>query len=193
MTQNKQHTLWVERYRPVSLENYIGNELLKTKVSKYISTGDIPHLLLHGKAGTGKTTLITEIMKHNNIFKKKIVLSATTNKAVSVIQKMFEAAPKNVHFSTIHKLMQIKRKINMDGSESYVINIDESPNQKKKSIYFYDIIVIDEASMISKDLVSEIISVSSKIKGQIIFVGDTLQLPPINDNTFCLSSNKVKL
>ena len=57
MTQNKQHTLWVERYRPVSLENYIGNEHLKTKVSRYISTGDIPHLLLHGKAGTGKTTL----------------------------------------------------------------------------------------------------------------------------------------
>ena len=67
-----------------------------------------------------------------NIFKKKIVLSATTNKAVSVIQKMFQSSPKNVHFSTIHKLMQIKRKINMDGSESYIINIDESPNQKKK-------------------------------------------------------------
>jgi Holliday junction resolvasome RuvABC ATP-dependent DNA helicase subunit len=32
MTQNKQHTLWVERYRPVDLENYIGNEHLKTKV-----------------------------------------------------------------------------------------------------------------------------------------------------------------
>ena len=56
MTLNKQHT-WVERYRPVSLENYIGNEHLKTKVSKYISTHDIPHLLLHGKLGTGKTTL----------------------------------------------------------------------------------------------------------------------------------------
>ena len=49
MTQNKQHTLWVERYDDCSLENYIGNEHLKTKVSKYISTGDIPHLLLHGK------------------------------------------------------------------------------------------------------------------------------------------------
>lgn len=148
-------------------------EFLKTKKDKVF--------VLTGSAGTGKTTLITEIMKHNNIFKKKIVLSATTNKAVSVIQKMFQSSPKNVHFSTIHKLMQIKRKINMDGSESYIINIDESPNQKKKSIYFYDIIVIDEASMISKDLVSEIISVSSKIKGQIIFVGDTLQLPPINE------------
>ena len=38
------------KYRPVSLENYIGNEHLKTKVSKYINTeNDIPHLLLHGK------------------------------------------------------------------------------------------------------------------------------------------------
>ena len=99
-------------------------EFLKIKKDKVF--------VLTGSAGTGKTTLITEIMKHNNIFKKKIVLSATTNKAVSVIQKMFQSSPKNVHFSTIHKLMQIKRKINMDGSESYIINIDESPNQKKK-------------------------------------------------------------
>jgi len=152
--------------------------------------------VLTGSAGTGKTTLITEIMKHNNIFKKKIVLSATTNKAVSVIQKIYKSSPKNVHFSTIHKLMQIKRTINMDGSESYIINIDESPNQKKKSIYFYDIIVIDEASMISKDLVSEIINISSKIKGKIIFVGDTLQLPPINEEiseVFNLSIKKFNL
>ena len=34
MNKNKEHTLFVEKYRPVSLENYIGNEHLKTKVSK---------------------------------------------------------------------------------------------------------------------------------------------------------------
>lgn len=35
----------------------MGNEHLKEKVEYYLQTGDIPHLLLFGKAGTGKTTL----------------------------------------------------------------------------------------------------------------------------------------
>ena len=62
----EQHTLWVEKYRPVVLGEYVGNENLKTKVSGYIQSGDIPHLLFYGKAGTGKTTLIKSLSsKHN--------------------------------------------------------------------------------------------------------------------------------
>ena len=56
-TDTKANTLWCERYRPVKLEDYIGNELLKSKVAQYIVDNDIPHLLLYGTAGTGKTTL----------------------------------------------------------------------------------------------------------------------------------------
>ena len=54
MTEN---TLWVEKYRPNTLDTYIGNEQLKDKVKHYLDSGDLPHLLLYGKAGTGKTTL----------------------------------------------------------------------------------------------------------------------------------------
>ena len=51
------HTLWVEKYRPQNLDKYIGNEHLIEKAKVWIESGDIPHLLLYGKAGTGKTTL----------------------------------------------------------------------------------------------------------------------------------------
>jgi replication factor C small subunit len=51
------HSLWVEKYRPSKLDDYVGNEHLKSKVSGYIQNEDIPHLLFFGKAGTGKTTL----------------------------------------------------------------------------------------------------------------------------------------
>ncbi len=54
---NKNNSLWCERYRPTSLDNYVGNTTLKTKVKQYIAENDVPHLLLYGSAGTGKTTL----------------------------------------------------------------------------------------------------------------------------------------
>ena len=44
--------------------------------------------LLFGPAGTGKTTLVTEIFKNKIFNKKKIALCATTNKAVSVIMEL---------------------------------------------------------------------------------------------------------
>ena len=57
------NSLWVEKYRPINLDDYVGNEHLKEKVSGYIESEDVPHLLLFGRAGTGKTTLAKLIVK----------------------------------------------------------------------------------------------------------------------------------
>ena len=51
---NQDHGLWVERYRPDTLDNYIGNEHLLDKARIWIEQQEIPHLLLYGPAGTGK-------------------------------------------------------------------------------------------------------------------------------------------
>ena len=57
------HGIWNEKYRPTSLDTYIGNEHLKSKVRIFIETNDPPHLLFYGRAGTGKTTLSKIITK----------------------------------------------------------------------------------------------------------------------------------
>ena len=40
------HSLWVEKYRPVELDKYVGNEFIKDKVKLYLESGDIQHLIL---------------------------------------------------------------------------------------------------------------------------------------------------
>jgi len=99
MNQNREHTLFVEKYRPVSLENYIGNEHLKTKVSKYINTGDIPHLLLHGKAGTGKTTLAKLLV--SNIDCDQMYINASDTNSVDTVRNQIKVFASSVGFKDL--------------------------------------------------------------------------------------------
>lgn len=56
--------LWVEKYRPTGVQDYVfKNAELQRVVENIIKTGEIPTLLLHGPAGTGKTSLINVLLK----------------------------------------------------------------------------------------------------------------------------------
>ena len=41
-------SIWVERYRPQILNDYIGNDSIKETFNAYIEKQDIPHILLFG-------------------------------------------------------------------------------------------------------------------------------------------------
>lgn len=58
------HTIWAEKYRPTSLDEYVSNPTLIATVRRFIDSKDIPHLLFYGTAGTGKTTLAKIIIKN---------------------------------------------------------------------------------------------------------------------------------
>ena len=79
-----EHTLWVEKYRPDSLENYISNDTLKDKLAQYINTQDIPHLLFYGTAGTGKTTAAKILV--NNINCDFLFVNASDENSVDTIR-----------------------------------------------------------------------------------------------------------
>ena len=83
--ESLKHSLWVEKYRPNSLDNYIGNDHLKSKVSVYLESGDIPHLLLFGRAGTGKTTLAKLLV--NNIDCDYLYINASDENSVDVVRE----------------------------------------------------------------------------------------------------------
>ena len=62
----KEHTLFTERFRPTDPKDYIGNEVFKASLDQWIKQQDIPHILLHGPAGTGKTTAAKLIVANLN-------------------------------------------------------------------------------------------------------------------------------
>ena len=80
----KQHTLWIEKYRSETLEQYIGNDAVKTRIADCIANNDIPHFIFAGSAGTGKTTLAKLIVK--NIQCDYLYINASDENGIDIIR-----------------------------------------------------------------------------------------------------------
>ena len=90
------NSLWVEKYRPSKLTEYVGNEHLKDKVKDYLESGEIPHLLFFGKAGTGKTTLAKLIV--NSIDCDHIIINASDENNVDTVRNKVKGFASTVGF-----------------------------------------------------------------------------------------------
>ncbi len=80
----KDHGLLVERYRPIELENYVGNEHIKKTIKQYLGQNDIQNLIFYGPAGTGKTTLAKLIVK--NLDCEHLYINASDERGIETIR-----------------------------------------------------------------------------------------------------------
>ena len=78
------NSLWVEKYRPDILDNYIGNDHLKGVMSKYLKQNDIQNLIFYGPAGTGKTTLAKLLVKNLNC--EYLYINASDERGIETIR-----------------------------------------------------------------------------------------------------------
>jgi replication factor C small subunit len=93
------HSLWVEKYRPKDLSTYVGNEHLKEKVKVYLESEDVPHLLLYGRAGTGKTTLAKIIT--SNIDCDYMYINASDENKVDDVRNKIKTFAASVGFKSL--------------------------------------------------------------------------------------------
>ena len=94
-----ENTLWVEKYRPRDLQTYIGNEHLKEKVKLYLESEDVPHLLLYGRAGTGKTTLAKVIT--SNIDCDYLYINASDENNVDNVRTKIKNFASSIGFKSL--------------------------------------------------------------------------------------------
>jgi len=94
-----ENSLWVEKYRPKDLSDYIGNDALKKRAADWIANNDIPHLLLYGKAGTGKTTLgklITKQIQCDHLY-----INASDENNVETVRTKIKSFASSMGFSDL--------------------------------------------------------------------------------------------
>ena len=95
----KQHTLWVEKYRSPTLEDYVGNESIKDFIQECIAKNDIPHMIFSGPPGTGKTTLAKIIV--NNIDCDYLYINATDERSMDVMRDKVKGFASSASFKPL--------------------------------------------------------------------------------------------
>ena len=91
--------LWVEKYRPQVLEDYVGNEVIKNKIADYLKQGSIQNLLFHGVAGTGKTTLAKLIAKNLNC--DLLYINASDERGIDTIREKIIPFASSMSFNDV--------------------------------------------------------------------------------------------
>jgi DNA polymerase III delta prime subunit len=95
----KENSLFVEKYRSKTLDEYVGNEQLKQIVSKYIANNDLQNLLLYGTPGTGKTTLAKLIV--NNFDCDYLYINASDERGIDTIRDKVQGFASSASFKPI--------------------------------------------------------------------------------------------
>ena len=97
------HLLWVERYRPQTVEECILPERLKTTFQEYVNQKEIPNLLLTGGAGVGKTTIAKAMC--NEIGCDYMILNGSDENGVDTIRVKIKNYASSMSFTGGRKVI----------------------------------------------------------------------------------------
>ena len=167
-------------YAKICFETTLSQKKIIEKLSNYLCDDDFSRIfILNGRAGTGKTTLISAFVSVLNDLKIKSILLAPTGRAAKVLARYSGQSAQ-----TIHKRIYRER-TNAQYESKFTLDI----NREQDAIF-----IVDEASMLSNsssegaqfgsgELLEDLVKyVRSGKRCRLMLVGDSAQLPPVGDD-----------
>jgi hypothetical protein len=144
------------------------------KMRKWLKEGDDQFFVLTGYAGTGKTTIVRKIIEENKKSGKMMIGGATpTHRAKRVLTVLTGNQAK-----TLHSILGLG--LNTDLEKFSLTDLKFDP-KNPPTMGDYDLIIIDESSMINKNLFEYTLKFAEKTGTKLIFMGDPGQIPPVGE------------
>ena len=97
--------LWVEKYRPQKIDECVLPESLKDTFKQYISQGELPHFLLSGTAGVGKTTVAKALC--NEIGADYIMINGSEESGIDTLRTKIKGFASTVSLTDSPKIIII--------------------------------------------------------------------------------------
>ncbi len=143
--------------------------------------GDQKLFLLTGYAGSGKTTLLQVLLTRlqDKGDRRQIVFTALSNKATKVLAEMADRWHLDVDCMTCCRLLGLQPEVDKEtGLQTFAVD-----RKRRNLLTRYDLVVVDECSMINQEMWTLLVNAISRldVKTQLLFVGDSAQLPPVNE------------
>lgn len=83
------HDIWIEKYRPRSMDEVIGQPLVVERLKAYVKNRNVPHMLFAGPAGTGKTSCAIALSRElfgDNFASNFMELNASDERGIDIIR-----------------------------------------------------------------------------------------------------------
>jgi hypothetical protein len=186
-----QHTLMDAGYPKLTDDQFnIVDDLIWTLTTGAPETGSL-HASLKGPAGTGKTTLLIGLIIALDELGMRTVVTSFTHKACSVVeghlQVIKEFLKGKVNVLTLHSLLNLKpQKAEYGKPETFT---QSRPPRLAGEI---DFVIVDECSMVGKDLTLYIEKGIVEEQIPILYAGDPSQLKPVNESTLSATFKTTK-
>jgi len=161
-------TLLNDHLGPANGEDNTEKRAREEKVSALMELAESRISVLIGPAGTGKTTLISVLLKQSEIATGGVLMLAPTGKARVRIKQAAQGL--DIEAYTIAQFLSDKDRYHGD-TQSY--RMSDQPPQRLE-----DTVIIDEASMLTENMLAAVFDALKGVK-RYILVGDHRQLPPI--------------
>lgn len=124
--------MWVEKYRPLEIVDLISHERIITTITKLVDENKLPHLLLYGRPGVGKTTTILAVARrmYGSKFQSMVLeLNASDERGIDVVRDQINS------FASSHKLLH------------HIGDIGDIGSVKDNN---YKLVILDEADQLTR-------------------------------------------